>query len=157
MVKKIDRTAPVDAPLIDEITRHCLLTRSRRISRIVTSIFDRELRPFGVNATQFSMLVLIVRLGNASRAEIGRANNLERSTSTRNLQLLLSEGWAEEVLPAKGRSRPVTISQAGRTLLSAAMPAWRVAQAKAKRLLGDQGAAALLGIADSLPFDQAAD
>lgn len=139
--------------LVDEVKQHCLLTRTRAISRVITSIYDQALRPFGVNASQFSMLVLITGMQGASRAQLGRANRLERSTSTRNLQVLLSEGWVEEVMPGHGRSRPVTISQAGRVLLETAMPVWREAQSTARRLLGDDGAEAVLKLAASLPSD----
>lgn len=141
--------------LVGEVAQHCLMTRSRRISRVVTGIYDQALRPFGVNAPQFSLLVLVARMDGASRAEIGRANFQERSTLTRNLALLLSEGWVEErTAQGKGRSRPIFISRAGRDLLAAAMPAWRSAQAKARQLLGEAGAAALAGLADSLPPDE---
>jgi DNA-binding MarR family transcriptional regulator len=151
MMTKTIQEAEVDVGMIDEITGDCLLTRTRRISRVITSIFDQELRPFGVSASQFSMLVLIAGMDGASRAELARANHQERSTSTRNLQLVLSEGWAKEVVPEKGRSRPIVISLAGRNLLAKAMPAWRAAQAKAKRLLSEEGAAALVNLAASLP------
>jgi hypothetical protein len=56
--------------------------RTRRISRVVTNIYDQALRSHGVNASQFSLLVLIAKLGGASRAEIGRANYQDRSTLT---------------------------------------------------------------------------
>ncbi len=152
MTKMPDTTNP-DADLTDEVTRQCLLTRTRSISRVITSIYDQELRPFGVNASQFSMLVLIAHMGNASRAQLGRANHLERSTSTRNLQLMLADGLAKEMLPEKGRSRPIVLSLAGRELLASAMPAWRAAQAKAKRLMGEEGAASLLNLAARLPSE----
>jgi DNA-binding MarR family transcriptional regulator len=151
MMTKTPQAMNPEAELVDEITRKCLLTRTRSISRVITSIYDQEMRPFGVNASQFSMLVLIARMGNASRAQLGRANHLERSTSTRNLQLMLSDGWAEELMPEKGRSRPIVLSQAGRELLKSAMPAWRAAQVKATRMLGEDGAASLLNLAASLP------
>lgn len=150
--KKLDS----ELAIIGEITPSCLLTRVRRVSRVVTSIFDQELRRFNVNASQFSMLVLIARLGSASRAEISRANHQERSTSTRNLNILLSEGWAEEVEHQKnGRRIPITLSQAGRDLLTAAMPAWRSAQAETRRLLGEEGADAMVMLADNLPVEDA--
>jgi len=143
-----------DAGLVGEVTRHCLLTRTRRISRVITSLYDEAMRPHGVNSPQFSLLVLIAKLGGASRAEIGRANFQERSTLTRNLALLLAEGWVEELASAgRGRSRPIAVTPAGRALLAQAMPAWRSAQAKARQLLGEQGAASLAGLADSLPPD----
>jgi DNA-binding MarR family transcriptional regulator len=130
---------------------------TRRISRVITSLYDQALRPYGVNAPQFSLLVLIAKLDGASRAEIGRANFQERSTLTRNLALLLSQGWVEERPPeGNGRSRPIVISPAGRDLLASALPAWRSAQAKAKQLLGEQGAAAIVGVADSIPADELA-
>jgi DNA-binding MarR family transcriptional regulator len=149
-----ERKPNPDVGTVEEVTQGCLLTRTRRISRVVTGIYDQELRSYGINAPQFSLLVLIARLGGASRAEIARANHQERSTSTRNLQLILSEGWAEEAPRGKrGRSRPVVISQAGKDLLDTSMPAWRVAQAKARRLLGGAGASAIAEAADNLPTE----
>ena len=151
----IDDTETAAAEVVGEVTRSCLLTRTRRISRIITSLYDEALRPHGVNAPQFSLLVLIAKLGGASRAEIGRANYQERSTLTRNLALLLAEGWVTEMASeAGGRSRPIVLSPAGKQLLASAAPAWRSAQAKAKQLLGEDGAAAMLALADSIPPDE---
>jgi DNA-binding MarR family transcriptional regulator len=146
-------SSELQASLIEEVTQHCLLTRTRSISRVVTSIYDQALRPYGVNSSQFSMLVLIARMNGGSRAELGRANHLERSTSTRNLQLLLDQGWVEEKAPTHGRSRPIILSPTGRELLATAMPAWRGAQQTAKRMLGEEGASALLSIANRLPAE----
>jgi len=139
--------------LIEEVTPHCLLTRTRSISRVVTNIYDQALRPYEVNSSQFSMLVLIARMNGGSRAELGRANHLERSTSIRNLQLLLDQGWVEELSATHGRSRPIVLSDAGRELLVTAMPAWRAAQQTAERMLGKEGASALLSIGKGLPVD----
>ena len=132
------------------------MTRTRRISRVVTNLFDQELRPHRLSSSQFSLLVLIARMNGASRAEIGRANHQERSTSTRNLQLVLDQGWAEEIMPEKGRSRPIMISKAGRELLAQAMPAWRAAQVKAKQLLGVDGASAIVQLSAGLPVEELA-
>lgn len=132
------------------------MTRTRRISRVVTNLFDQELRPYGLSSSQFSLLVLIARMDGASKAEIGRANFQERSTSTRNLQLVLDQGWAEESIPEKGRSRPIHISKAGRDLLAQAIPAWRAAQVKAKQLLGFDGASAIVQLSSGLPVEELA-
>lgn len=137
--------------VISEVTRECLLTRTRRISRVLTSIYDQALRPFGVNSPQFSLLVIISRLGAASRAEIGRANHQDRSTLTRNLQLLLSEGWIEEIPhEAGGRNRSIALTKVGDDLLHDAAPAWRAAQTRAKSLLGKEGVTVVKRIADSV-------
>jgi len=153
-MEKLSPEEEFNQTMVREITSSCLLTRTRRISRVVTNIFETELRPYGINAPQFSMLVLISRMGNASRAEIARENHQERSTSTRNLQLILSEGWAEEISDeTSGRRKPIRISQAGKFILTAAMPAWRTAQAKTNQLLGETGASAIGAMADNLPIE----
>jgi DNA-binding MarR family transcriptional regulator len=156
MNTKTTKKAESVTSMVNEVIRDCLMTRSRRISRVVTSIFDQELRPFGVSSSQFSLLVLIAAMDGASRAEIGRANHQERSTSTRNLQLVLDQGWAEELVPEKGRSRPIMISKAGQELLAEAMPAWRNAQVKAQQLLGDNGATAIVQLSARLPVEELA-
>jgi DNA-binding MarR family transcriptional regulator len=144
------------ASMVDEVTVYCLMTRARRISRVVTGLYEQELRPFGITPSQFSLLILIARFNGASRAEIGRANHQERSTSTRNLQLVLDQGWVEETVPEKGRSRPITISPAGRELLAKAMPAWRQAQEKARKMLGAEGTDALVDLSGLLPVEELA-
>jgi DNA-binding MarR family transcriptional regulator len=137
--------------VMNEITRNCLLTRTRQIARVITNIYDEELRPFGINSPQFSLLVVILRLGSSSRAQIGRANHQERSTLTRNLQLMLSAGWVKEVTNVEGRrGRSVVVTNAGKDLLHEARPAWRKAQKLAKGLLGKDGVTAVTNIADGL-------
>src|ERR1700738_1745807 len=76
-----------------EIARNCLLTRTRQISRVLTAIYDEALRPFGINAPQFTLLVLIVELGPLSRSDLGRRNCHDRTTLTRNLRPLIAQGW----------------------------------------------------------------
>jgi DNA-binding MarR family transcriptional regulator len=138
--------------ITEEVTRDCVVTRTRQISRVLTGLYDDALRPFGISSPQFSLLVVISRLGPASRAEIGRQNHQDRSTLTRNLQLMVAEGWVEEVThEVRGRSRPIVLTKAGRDLLHAAAPAWRGAQTQARAILGEPGVAAVMEIAKDLP------
>ena len=90
-----------------EIARNCLLTRTRQISRVLTAIYDEELRPFGIASSQFTLLVLIMELGPLSRSDLGRKNHHDRSTLTRNLQPLMSQGWVADRI--HGGSRPIGI------------------------------------------------
>lgn len=146
----MDRIDP-RSDFVGEVSSGCLMTRARRISRVITNIYDQELRNHGLNASQFSMLIVIAKLRGASRAEIGRANFQDRTTLTRGLAPLLKEGWIEELPTKGGRSRPVVISAAGEKLLSEATPAWREAQHKASRLVGKNGRKAIIDIAENLP------
>jgi DNA-binding MarR family transcriptional regulator len=138
--------------LVRDVSQGCLLTRARQISRVLTGIYDQQLRPFGINSPQFTLLIMIARLGPVSRAEIGRQNHQERSTLTRNLQLLISEGWVEEVVEATNtRARPLVLTESGRALLDRAGPAWRAAQRSATDILGPEGAGAIVTMARTLP------
>src|SRR5207245_1773632 len=82
---------------------------------------------------QFALLVIIFEIEPATRADIGRYHHQDRSTLTRNLKIILSEGWAEEVQDeGGGRGRPIVLTKAGKDLLRKGAPAWRVAQARAR-------------------------
>jgi len=128
-----------------------VLVRARLLSRAVTGIYDDKLRPFGISSAQFSLLAVIGHAAPTTRAEIARLQHLDKSTLTRNLRTILSEGWVEEVSTnADGRSRPLALTAAGRELLLNARPAWLEAQAEAKALLGKDGMNALISTADRI-------
>jgi DNA-binding MarR family transcriptional regulator len=156
-MRHMDTKSQADDAILAEITQGCLLTRTRRLSRLVTNTYDQALKSFGVNAPQFSLLVLISKFGPASRAEIGRVNYQDRSTLTRNLALLLAEGWVRETPTEGGRSRPIEISTKGRQLLALAAPAWRDAQAEVRNLIGEEAAAKILSVVDAISLDQLRD
>jgi DNA-binding MarR family transcriptional regulator len=137
--------------VIAEIGRTCMLMRARLISRVLTGIYDEGLRPFGIVSPQFALLVIIFEIEPATRAEIGRYHHQDRSTLTRNLKVILSEGWAEEVQgEGGGRGRPIVLTKAGKDLLLKGAPAWRVAQARASALLGKDGVAAITDVANGI-------
>lgn len=144
-------TRTADA-LILQVPARCLLTRTRQISRVITSLYDQALRSHGIQSSQFSLLVMIALRGPVSRSELGRENHQDRSTLTRNLQPLIAAGWAAEAAsPDGGRVRPLCVTAQGRALLRRAAPAWGLAQQQARALLGEDGAQALTAIADALP------
>jgi DNA-binding MarR family transcriptional regulator len=137
--------------VIPEMADKCILMRTRLVSRVVTSIYDQLFRPFGLNSPQFALLVVIHKIGPATRAEIGRFHHQERSTLTRNLQVMLAEGWIEEVQDgAGGRGRPIVLTKAGIKLLHDVESAWREGQAQAEVVLGAAGAIAVIDIASGI-------
>jgi DNA-binding MarR family transcriptional regulator len=125
-----------------------VLAGARLLSRSITAIYDDKLRPFGVTAAQFILLSLISRKP-VTRADIARLQHLERSTLTRNLKSILSEGWVEEVREnANGRTRPIALTAAGRELLRETESAWLAAEVEATALLGPDGMMTIIGVAD---------
>jgi DNA-binding MarR family transcriptional regulator len=65
------------------------------------------------------------------------------------VEVLRRHGWlvADET---GGRSRPLRITAVGRALLERVTPAWRQAQVQALKLIGDDGAEAVLAMARRL-------
>ena len=127
--------------LIDQIASECLLMRVRKLDRVLTGIYDAELRPFGLKASQTNLLVLVAKAGPIRRIEIGKRLHLDPSTLTRNLKIMLTNGWIQEVADGEdGRGLPVQITGQGRDLLNRIGPSWRKAQTRTEKFLGDAGA-----------------
>ena len=136
--------------LIDQIAAECLLMRVRKLDRVLTSIYDAELRPFGLKATQTNLLVLVAKAGPIRRMEIGKRLSLDPSTLTRNLKIMLTNGWIQEIEDGEdGRGLPVQITTQGRALLNQIGPAWRKAQARTETFLGKEGATLMRKLAEN--------
>lgn len=137
--------------LFDELSAECLMGRVRMLSRFVTRLFDDELRPFGLKANQFNLLVVIAKFGPIRRADIGRLIHADASTMTRNLRSLIVQKWIEEVdVEEDQRGSSLRMTASGRKLLEEAAPAWRRAQAATMALLGESGVSAVRGTAARL-------
>jgi DNA-binding MarR family transcriptional regulator len=119
----------------------CLCLASRRAARAITAAFDRRLRPHGVRATQFTILVMLMLKGPTPLRELARLLGMERTTLTRNLDLLETRGLCESHI-AEG-SRIATATDAGRAMVRKAFPAWRASQDAVLASMGQGGAEAV--------------
>lgn len=118
--------------------------RARRLSRVVTRIFDGALRPLGITPAQLSLLVIIELQQPVTPSVIVRVLDIEKSTLSRNLRLMNEAGWIRERV--EGGEKRLQLTAAGRKLLSDVYPLWRAAQKKARNLLGEKTAEALVSI-----------
>jgi DNA-binding MarR family transcriptional regulator len=135
-----------------EVIRTCIATRLRMADRVITRVYDQALRPLGLKVTQLSMLVVAEDRGLIRQSEVGAELQLDDSTLSRNLERMRANGWLEEVPADDARVHSYRLTDAGRALLARAIPAWRKAQAQARRLLGDAGVQALWGFAREQGF-----
>jgi DNA-binding MarR family transcriptional regulator len=125
---------------IEQIVCECLLSRARILNRVLTGIYDDELRSYGLKATQLNLLVVVARVGPVRRIDIGKRLHLDPSTLTRNLKIMLTHGWIEELIDgADGRGSPLQVTAKGRDLLNQIVPSWRKAQDRARKLIGNEG------------------
>jgi DNA-binding MarR family transcriptional regulator len=142
---------PKPPDIAEQIVANCLMGRTRYLSRVLTGIYDEEVRPFGVQATQVTLLATIATYGPVRRSDLGRWLHFDSSTLTRNLRVMLDNDWVEEAEDGKdGRGLPLRTTETGTSLLRALGPAWRRAQERAVALVGGEGRAAVLGLFDKV-------
>src|SRR5262249_7990736 len=115
----------------------------RMASRVITKVYDDALRRLGLTVTQLSMLVVAQDRGLIRQSEVGAELQLDDSTLSRNLERMRANGWLEGGPADDAGVHSCRRTGAGRDLLGRAIPAWRQAQAEARRLLGDAGVRAL--------------
>jgi DNA-binding MarR family transcriptional regulator len=136
--------------VVEEVVDGCLMSRARQLARVVTSIYEDELREFEIKPSQFNLLVAVAKAGPVRRIELGRTTDLDPSTLTRNLAVMMANGWIKEVVEGDdGRGNPLCIAPKGRDLIERVVPRWRSAQQRTRKLLGDDRANALLRMLDS--------
>jgi DNA-binding MarR family transcriptional regulator len=133
-----------------EIAMGCVAGRARKISRAVTGWYDEALREHGVRLSQLTMLALIAHMERAAPAQLEEYLSMDRSTVSRNLSRMRAKGWLATVPAEDARTHFVIVAPEGRELLSAALPAWRRAQAEAASRLGSSECEFLRALADSI-------
>lgn len=105
---------------------HCLAIRQG--ARQVTQFYDRHLAPAGLRTTQYSLLNRLGRLGPVSINTLADALAMDRTTLGRNLRPLERDGLVAIGPGPNGRTRALTLTEAGLARLEAAAPLWRQAQ-----------------------------
>jgi len=128
---------------VDAMARSCIAVRLRLLNRVVTNIYDEELRPLGLKASQLNVLIVTAKLGVARPARVCEILQLDASTLSRNVERMRSAGWLEVVPEADARAQPFRLTVKGRRLMDNVVPYWEKAQRRAAELLGDEAMEAL--------------
>jgi len=106
----------------------CAVMNLRQASRVVTAFFDDELRAAGLRATQLNILMAIEVGAPRSVSAIAEILATDRTTMTRNLQLLRKRGLID--------NERIALTAKGRSTAAAALPLWERAQATVVDTLG---------------------
>ena len=134
----------------------CIAVRVRLINRVISGLYDEALRPFELRISQANILSAIRHVGEVRPADMSRILRIEKSTLSRDVELMKKNGWLESDPPGGGRNQKIRLTSQGMKILARIDPSWEKAQAEAKLLIGEDGAAALHGIAMRLGFGQPA-
>jgi DNA-binding MarR family transcriptional regulator len=142
------KPSAADSPA-ERMNRECLGWPVRVLNRAVSAVYDEALAPHGLGIAQLNLLVAVERSGeHASPSLLGRVLLLEKSSVSRDVDRLVERGWVKRLMGDDGRSQRLALTPRGRRLLEAAVVSWEVAQARVQVLLGEEGAAALLSMAE---------
>ncbi len=108
--------------------KNCTSFNLRKAARVVTHQYDEMLKPSGLRSTQFSLLTVLSMGGTETISNLAHTLVMDRTTLTRNLKPLQSQGWVKRVPGEDRRTRSWTITAQGRKVQAQALPLWQKAQ-----------------------------
>ncbi|MBE7637732.1 MarR family transcriptional regulator [Sneathiella sp. P13V-1] len=120
-----------------QIGLNCMALKARMAARTVTRAYDAALKPLNLRITQFTLLACIASDNVKSISALADYLAVERTTLTRNLQLLEKNGFIEFSTESSGRAKPILLTQKGEELLQKAIPIWEGVQDTLQEKLGN--------------------
>jgi DNA-binding MarR family transcriptional regulator len=116
----------------------CACFNLRKVTRAVTQLYDELLRPAGLRVTQFSLLVAVRMAGPVGVTRLVELTVMDRTTLTRNLELLQKQGLIEVASGEDRRTRIVTLTAEDNAAIAEALPFWKKAQSHVVNSLGQE-------------------
>jgi DNA-binding MarR family transcriptional regulator len=143
-------SSPLQTVEIGSRTR-CVCSAVRRVDRVLNRLYDEALRPSGLANTQYALLSILSRTGRPlSHGELAAMQEMAGTTLSRNLKPLVRDGLVRIAPGDDRRTRFVTITEAGETVLEDARPRWRSVQERVVAEVGEERVERLLGELDEL-------
>jgi DNA-binding MarR family transcriptional regulator len=136
--------------LIETVGRECLASRVRKLSRVITGIYDRAMRPHGIKVNQAGILIMLSLVEKPTPGDIGLTFQMEKSTVSRNIERMRKQGWIEVGKGEGGLSQVLTVTPKGRKLLTDIYGKWKKAQKEVSEFLGEDGVKAIHMLTDRI-------
>jgi DNA-binding MarR family transcriptional regulator len=115
----------------------CLCLHAQRAARALARRFDEALRPVGLTNGQFSILMSLNRPDPATMGSVATLLAMDRTTLTAALKPLQRRGLVTVATDSKDkRSRLITLTSAGMSLLGSAVPIWERTHGEVQTLAG---------------------
>jgi len=111
-----------------KLGKNCVCFNLRKTTRVVTQIYDRIMKPSGLNGTQFTLLTAVAIAGSPTIANLAKNLLMDRTTLTRNIKPLEKQELLIITAGEDQRTRIVTLTDQGENMLSNALPYWNKAQ-----------------------------
>jgi DNA-binding MarR family transcriptional regulator len=113
----------------------CAYNNLKVMTRVVSSIYDEELRPVGLRASQLALLWAIRAMEPVEFGRLGATTVTDQTTLSRTVALLKKAGLVNIRIGDDRRVRVITLTPKGLERFAVAMPLWERAQARADELL----------------------
>ena len=136
--------------LAREISHKCVASQVRQLNRSVSRIYDDRLRPYGLTISQFTILVAIANIGEASPQIISSTLNLEKSTLSRGLERMIKKEWLKACYSQGGRVQTIMLTEAGKRQIFEASHSWSKAQEQVEQLIKHNDISALFNMTKSM-------
>jgi len=132
--------------IANQVPTNCMGLHIRRASRILTQVYDAALRPIGLEANQFMLLVAIHLFESVPITRLAQELFADQTTMTRNVKLLEKQGLVA-ITPGKDRRiKLVSLTVDGQVILEQALPVWKQVQAELMQHFGEQKWQTLLSL-----------
>jgi DNA-binding MarR family transcriptional regulator len=132
----------------------CNCFTARKVARQITRLYDAHLQPTGLRLTQFLMLAVLNGMKSAAVNELADRLDVESSAMGKMAGFLERDGLvAIHPSPTDGRSRVVSLTEAGARRFEQATPLWQEAQRKFSEMNGADKVDALRQELQSLTFE----
>jgi DNA-binding MarR family transcriptional regulator len=123
---------------------NCLTFNLQRATRSLMRQFEEAAKDSGLTAPQFTTLSLISGHGHISITQLAEKLGTDRTTLTRNLDLLQKKGWIAPATAEDARLHLWGLTEAGKQVLATALPIWQAFQASLVARIGAETATATL-------------
>src|SRR3546814_5239950 len=128
------REVPFDTTI--RVRDSCLCLHVQRSARALARRYDDALRPLGLTSGQFSLLMSLNRPEPAGMGSVANLLAMDRTTLTANLKPLERRGLVSVSVGEKDRrSRLMTLTPAGLSMLATELPVLAHTQAETGRPL----------------------
>jgi DNA-binding MarR family transcriptional regulator len=114
----------------------CMCASFRRASRALTQMYEQELRPEGLRATQFTILQALTLAGEITQGQLGGALAMDSTTLTRTLTIMRRGGWVRMRRGEDRREWRLGLTKEGEAMYKRALPAWERIQKKLRKQIG---------------------
>lgn len=128
----------------------CMCASLRRASRVLTQLYEDELRPLGLRGTQFTILQALSLAREVSQGTLGQILAIDSTTLTRTLRIMQRHGWIAERRGDDRRERLLRLSKEGQNQFRRALPYWESAQRKLAEQLGDSASGTLFDLTNNI-------